>query len=446
MEYLPQTPHDQEEMLKTIGVASLEDLLREVPQAVRLKRPLRLSPPLSQFELIQEMEALSQKNTGANRHICFLGAGAYDHIIPPIVHHIISRSEFSTAYTPYQAEMSQGLLQAIYEYQTMISEITGMDVANASIYDGASALAEAALMALRITKRSTILLSDAIHPSYRQVAMTYLSGQKFPCTGIPLKDGRTDLDALKKVSWDTVAAVAIQHPNFLGCLEDAAAVERMAHRSGALLIIIADPLSLGLLKPPGEYGADIAVGEGQVLGSSLSFGGPYLGYFATRKDYVRQMPGRLVGATLDAAGRPGFCLTLQTREQHIRRERATSNICTNVTLTALAATVYLAALGTEGLKEVALSCLQKSHYAQAKMCALPEFERAFSPPFFKEFTIKSRRNPARINKKLLKAGILGGLDLGRFYPSLEGCLLFCVTEKRTKGEIDRLVDVLEGLA
>ena len=338
--------------------------------------------------------------------------------------------------------MSQGLLQSIYEYQTMICEITGLDVSNASMYDGASALAEAALMAIRITKKRRLLVSKTVHPLYRQVLATYLSGLKISLREIPEKDGRTDLERLEKALSKDSAAVLIQHPNFLGCLEEVHRVGELAHRRGALYVAAVDPIALGVLSPPGEYGADIAVGEGQALGSPLNFGGPYLGFLTTRSETMRQMPGRVVGATVDRKGRRGYCLTLQAREQHIRRERATSNICTNQALVALAAAVYLATMGKEGLREVGEQCLQKAHYARERICGLPGFEAVFAAPFFKEFVVKTPVPPSRINRKLLKSRIVGGLDLGRFDRRYKNHMLWCVTEKRTAGEIDRLMEAL----
>jgi glycine dehydrogenase subunit 1 len=444
MEYIPNTRQDQEAMLSAIGVSTLEELLVDVPKAVRLNRPLAIPDALSELELRSKMSELAEANVHTDGYTYFLGAGAYDHYIPSVVLHLMARSEFYTSYTPYQAEMSQGLLQSIYEFQTMICEVTGLDVANASMYDGASALAEAALMACRITKRSRIVVSRAIHPHYRQVVRTYLSGLRSPLSEIPFRDGRMDVDVLSKTLAKGCAAVLIQHPNFFGCLEEVQEIGRLAHSQGALLVVMVDPISLGLLLSPGEYGADIAVGEGQPLGNTISFGGPYLGFFATKKDFMRQIPGRIVGATVDKKGQRGYCLTLQAREQHIRRERATSNICTNQALMALAATIYLATMGRAGLKEVAEQCLQKAHYAQKKICEISGFEPAHTAPFFKEFVVKTPASPSRINKKLLKSRIIGGLDLGQHDRKLKNQMLWCVTEKRTKEEIDRLVTVLSS--
>jgi glycine dehydrogenase subunit 1 len=442
MEYMPNTTDDHRAMLTAIGVERFDDLLKEIPADVRLTRALALPPALSELEVRREIGGLLDRNAHADRYACFLGAGAYDHAIPSIVPFLASRSEFSTAYTPYQAEMSQGLLQTIFEFQTMIGELSGMDVANASMYDGASALAEAALMACRVTRRAGVVTAGTIHPHHRAVLATYLQGIEHPLRVVGAADGRTDLADLERAVTNETAAVLIQHPNFLGNLEDAAAVVRIAHAKGALVAASVDPVSLGLLVPPGAWGADIAVGEGQALGNPMSFGGPFVGFMATKKDFMRQLPGRIVGATVDTKGRPGYCLTLQAREQHIRRERATSNICTNQALMALTASVYLATLGPGGLREVGEQCLAKSHYAADRIASLPGFSRPYAAPFFKEFVVRTPRPPADLNASLLKAGMLGGLDLGTFDPTWTNHWLLCVTEKRTRAEIDRFIDSL----
>ena len=446
MEYIPKTAAEEQAMLEAIGVPSFDQLL-DIPAEFRLNRPLALPPPLSQMELRREMEAISRKNSDTTSHLSFLGGGSYDHFIPTTVDHVLRRSEFYTSYTPYQAEMSQGLLQTIYEYQTMICQITGMEVASASVYDGASALAEGALMAMRVTKRNKVLISRSVHPHYRQVVQTYLSGLPGArLKEIPFQEGATSVDRLAEGMDETVAAVLIQHPNFFGQLEEVEAIEQQVHAKGGLLVMAVDPISLGLLKTPGEFKADIAVGEGQSMGNAISYGGPYVGFFATRRDLIRQMPGRVVGATTDAQGRPGFCLTLQTREQHIRRERATSNICTNQALNALASAVYLATVGKEGLKEVAMLCLAKSHLAQQKITALPGYSAPFNGPFFKEFVVRLPLPATRILKRLLRAGILAGIDLGSHYRELKNHLLICVTEMHRTEEIERLVQQLRANA
>ncbi len=443
MEYIPKTPQEEQDMLEAIGVASFDELL-EIPAAFRLNRPLALPPALSQMALKREMLTLSRKNQDTTTMLSFLGGGSYDHFIPSTVDHVLHRSEFYTAYTPYQAELSQGLLQTIYEYQTMICQLTDMEVSGASLYDGASALAEAALMAIRITQRGKILVCKSIHPHHREVIATYLSGlPEATIEEIPFENGQVAMQDLETQIDDTVAAVLIQHPNFFGELEDIEDIENMIHAKGGLLVMGVDPISLGLLKTPGELNADIAVGEGQAMGNAQSFGGPYLGFFATRKHMIRQLPGRIVGATTDAQGHEGFCLTLQTREQHIKRERATSNICTNQALNALAASVYLATLGKQGLKEVATLCLANAHALQEKITALPGFSAPFTGPFFKEFVIKTKQPVSRLLKNLVDCGIFGGIDLGKYDPALENHLLICVTEKHTTGDMHRLIEALK---
>ena len=441
MAYVPNTDKDKKEMLSVIGVDDIEKLLKDIPQEIRLKKGLNLPYPLSEIELKKKMLSLSEKNADLLHYTSFLGAGAYDHYIPSVVEHLISRSEFYTAYTPYQAEASQGMLQSIYEFQSMICELTGMDVANASMYDGASSTAEAAMMALRITKRKEVIVSSALHPNYRTVLKTYLQGIGITIKEIPFKDGITDVNALS-IS-DNTAAVIIQQPNFLGCIEELSAINAITKKFGALFIVSVDPISMGILKSPGELGADIVVGEGQSLGNSLSFGGPYLGFFAARKEHVRQMPGRLVGATVDAQGKKGYCLTLQAREQHIKRERATSNICTNQALCALSATVYLSVIGKEGLRKVAELCLQKTHYAQREITKIEGFSSPFPAPFLKEFVIKMPVSAEKVLKGLLAEKIIGGLKLENYYPELKDHLLICVTEKRTRAEIERLAELLQ---
>jgi glycine dehydrogenase subunit 1 len=446
MEYIPKTAAEEAAMLEAIGVSSFDQLL-EIPASLRLNRPLNLPPPLSQMDLRRELSEISRKNLDATTALSFLGGGSYDHFVPSTVGHVLSKSEFYTSYTPYQAEMSQGLLQTIYEYQTMICQLTGMEVSNASVYDGASALAEGALMAMRITKRGKILIARSVHPHYREVVKTYLSG--LPSAKVkeaPFSAGTTLLDRLGDLIDDQTAAVLIQHPNFFGQLEEVEEIERLAHARGALLVMAVDPISLGLLKTPGEFNADIAVGEGQSLGNAISYGGPYVGFFATRRDFIRQMPGRVVGATTDGQGRPGFCLTLQTREQHIRRERATSNICTNQALNALAAAVYLATVGKEGLREVAMLCLAKSHAAQQKIAAIPGFSIPFTAPFFKEFVVTLPAPASRVLKKARRVGILAGIDLSVYYRELKNHLLICTTEKHPPEEIDRLVEQLKSFS
>lgn len=443
--YIPITKSDEKKMLEDLGVEGIEQLFEDIPADVRLNRELNIGKSMSEYEVTKHMEHLSKQNKDINQLICFLGAGAYDHYIPSTVKHIISRSEFYTSYTPYQPEISQGTLQSIFEYQTMIANLTGMDVANASMYDGASALAEAAAMAVASTRRKEIIISGAIHPEAKKVVETYGKFKGIKITEIKALDGSTDIEKLKgAVSKDT-AAVLVQSPNFFGIIEEIGEIEKITHNQKALLIMSVDPISLGLLKSPGELGADIVVGEGQALGNGLSFGGPYLGFMATTIKLMRKIPGRVVGQTEDVEGNRGFVLTLQTREQHIRREKATSNICSNQALNALAATVYLSTLGKQGLREVAMLSTQKAHYALNAIISSGKYKAAFHKPFFKEFVISSDIDSGRVNETLLKNGMLGGYDLGRDDPQLKNHLLFCVTEKRTREEIDQLVNVLEGI-
>ncbi|MFQ5829110.1 MAG: aminomethyl-transferring glycine dehydrogenase subunit GcvPA [Candidatus Methylomirabilia bacterium] len=436
MRYIGNTPEQQQEMLRTIGVERVEDLLSRVPLKARLARPLNLPEARAEVDLIAHMRGLAAKNAHADDYVCFLGAGAYDHYIPSPINHLISRGEFFTAYTPYQPEASQGTLRTVYEYQTMIAELTGMDVANASLYDGGSALAEAALMVHGVTGRDQIVISRGVNPLCRQVVATYLDGPRARIKEVAVEDGATDLDALRRAVSERVAGVLIQSPNFFGCLEEVGQVAEMAHAAGALLVVVADPVSLGLLAPPGAQGADVVVAEGQGLGVPMSWGGPNLGIFATRHALLRRLPGRLVGATVDTDGRRGFVLTLQTREQHIRREKATSNICTNVALCALMATVYLSLMGKQGLRKVGELSLAKAHYAAEALSEVPGVRRRFSAPFFKEFVLQLPKSPGRVVHRLLKERLLAGVPLKRFDRSLKDCLLVAVTEKRTRAEID----------
>ena len=444
--YIPATDAEREEMLRVIGVPSIDALFADIPAAVQLHRRLDLPPALSDPEVMTHLAALAARNTHADSAPSFLGAGAYDHYVPSVVWHLAGRGEFLTAYTPYQAEIMQGELQAGYEYQSMLCELTAMDVANASMYDGASATAEAAVMAKDVTKRSEVVVSAAVHPEYREVLRTYTRPLGVTVVEVPHRSGRTDLTAARAALSERTAALIIQHPNFFGSLEDGAGLAGLAHQAGALLICaIADPLSLGLLKPPGQWGADIVAGEGQPLGNHLNFGGPYLGMLATRQEYVRRMPGRLVGATVDTEGRRGFVLTLQTREQHIRREKATSNICTNEALLALAAAIYMATLGRAGFRKVAELNLYKAVYAKERLTALRGYRLMFDGPTFHEFVLRTPKPPEQINAALRAQGIVGGAALGRWYPDLADGWLLCVTEQRTREHIDRLVAALEGL-
>jgi glycine dehydrogenase subunit 1 len=436
MRYIANTPAQQREMLATIGVGSIEDLLARIPTKARLSRPLNVPAAMAESDLVSHLRALSALNANADDYACFLGAGSYDHSVPSPINHLISRGEFLTAYTPYQPEASQGTLRSIFEYQSMMAELTGMDVANASLYDGASSVAEAALMAHAVTERKVIVLSKGVNPLYRQVVETYCEGPGIRLKSAPIGDGTTDLDALRKAVTGQTAAVVIQYPNFFGCLEDIRAAADIAHGAGALLVVVADPINLGLLTPPGALGADIVVGEGQGLGVPMSFGGPNLGVFAAKQELVRRMPGRLVGATVDLDGQRGFVLTLQTREQHIRREKATSNICTNVALCALMATIYVSIMGKVGMRKVGELSAAKAHYAAEMFAKIPGVRLRFAAPFFKEFTLQLPKSPERVAKRLMKDKILAGVPLKAFDRAQRDCLLVAVTEKRTRAEID----------
>lgn len=446
MHYMPHTPADVEAMLEEIGISSIEDLFLDIPEEIRLNRPLKIANGSSELEVWQRMMKLAERNKDAGQYISFLGAGSYQHYQPRAVKHLLSRSEFYTAYTPYQPEISQGTLQSIFEYQTAICELTGMDGANASLYDGATAVSEAAIMAAGATRRREILVSSLLHPEYRETMETYLKGRGIKIITLPHEEGLTNLRALEeKISQET-AAIILQQPNFLGSLEDLKSVEELIHSNGALNIAVVDPLSLGILEAPGNLGVDIAVGEGQSLGLPMSFGGPYLGFMAVKEKYLRGMPGRIVGMTEDKKGREGFVLTLQTREQHIRREKAGSNICSNQALCALAALLYLSFQGPRGIEEVGRQCITKVRYAKGRLTELTGISLPFKGPSFKEFVVKSDEAPAVINKRLWGTGILGGLDLGRYYADLENCILLCVTEMRSFQEIDQLAQVWGGLS
>ena len=446
MRYIPNTDANCRQMLDAIGVRSVDDLFDDIPAAVRLKRPLRVPPALSEADLTTHLRALAARNADADRYSSFLGAGCYDHFSPAIIGHLISRGEFLTAYTPYQPEISQGTLQAIYEYQTLICQLTGMEVSNASMYEGASATAEAILMAYRLTGRDQVVLARSLHPEYRQVTRTYAQQINLTFGEAGYTPGGTvDVKQAKALLNNRVACLVVQNPNFFGAIEDLAELAETAHAVGALLVVaIAEPISLGLLKPPGECGADIVVGEGQGLGVPMSFGGPFLGFFATQEKYVRQMPGRLVGATEDREGRTGYVLTLATREQHIRREKATSNICTSEALVALIATIYMETLGKNGMREVALQNLNKAAHAKERLAKVKGCAIRFSGPTFNEFVVQVKRKPAGVLKDLLKRQIIGGFDLSRFYPELSDCLLVCVTEQNSRDEIDILAKAMGG--
>ncbi len=442
MSYVPHTEADRAEMLAAIGVERVEDLFDGVPEAYRFPG-LNLPEPLSEMEILTGLQAISEENLDTGHFACFLGAGAYQHYVPRIVDQVLSRSEFYTAYTPYQPEISQGTLQSVFEYQSMICALTGMDVANASHYDGATATAEAVITAYNVVrgKRKKVILSPAVHPEYRAVVRTYTQGMDLNIVGDD-DPTATLADLVGMLDNDTICLV-VQNPNFFGQIENLEGLADKVHAAKALLVVAAQPISLGLLRPPGDYGADIVVGEGQALGNGLNFGGPYLGIFACREPYVRKMAGRLVGQTVDEAGKRGYVLTLTAREQHIRRERATSNICTNQALCALAASVHMAALGKSGIRKLAELCYHKAHYAASRISKLPEYQVIADGPFFNEFVVRCPQPVKAINDYLLDEwGIIGGYDLGWDYPHLEDHMLLCVTEVIRREEIDALVDAL----
>jgi len=442
--YLPMTEEDMKEMLETIGVSSVDELFHDIPEEVRFKGEYNIKAAKSETALMKELFQLAGKNADLKENISFLGAGVYDHYIPVIVDHVLSRSEFYTAYTPYQPEISQGELQAIFEFQTMICELTGMEVANSSMYDGGTALSEAAMLSAGHTKRKTIIISTAVHPEYREVLKTYAKGQHLQVIEVPVKNGITDLNKLKELVNDQTAAVIVQYPNFFGRIEPLKELEELIHSHKAMFVVSSNPLSLGILTPPGKFGADIVVGDAQPFGIPSAFGGPHCGYFAVTNKLMRKVPGRLVGQTIDEEGRRGFVLTLQAREQHIRRDKATSNICSNQALNALAASVAMTALGKKGVREMAAANLQKAHYAK-KALNSAGIEVVYDGYSFNEFVIKLTKPIKEVNQMLLEKGIIGGYDLGRDYPELSSHMLVAVTEQRTKEEIDTFVKELGDL-
>jgi glycine dehydrogenase subunit 1 len=442
--YIPNSPEERQEMLRGLGLGSAEELFDSIPADIILREPLKTPAALSETELLERFEAMAAKNTAARRP-SFIGAGAYTHYAPTIIDSLIQRSEFFTAYTPYQPEISQGTLQAIFEFQTLVCQLTGMDVANASMYDGSTAMAEAVLMAERVTRRSRVLVSGAVHPEYMHVAETYVAHagielQRLDCDE---ETGRTTLDAAALDR--SVAAVVVQSPNFFGCVEDLKTLADKAHAAGALLVVaVTESASFGLLRSPGACSADVVVAEGQSFGVPVSFGGPYVGFFATREQYARQIPGRLAGIAYDKEGRRGFVLTLATREQHIRREKATSNICTNEGLVALAATIYMTTMGRAGLQEVAAQCAQKAAYARKQIAALEGFSLPHSAPVFDEFVVRAPVEAKGLLRRLAdEYNVTGGLALSRYFPERTDDFLVCVTETNKRADIDALVDGLK---
>ena len=432
--YIPNTPAEQDDLLAAIGLRNIDELFADIPDGYR-NPTLELPAPLSELEIQRELGELAARNRPLASGPSFLGAGSYHHFIPSIVKAIMTRGEFLTAYTPYQPEVSQGTLQVIFEFQTMISALYGMEVANAGMYDGATSVAEAVLMACRVTRRQQVIVTDTVSPAYRQVIATYCQAQ-----GITIDI--TPADQVAGAITEATAGIVAQYPNFYGSLEDLQALGEAAHADGALLVVSADPLAMGMLRPPGEFGADIVTGEGQPLGIPPSFGGPYLGLFSCKQQYIRQMPSRLVGRTTDTEGRTGYVLTLQTREQHIRRERATSNICTNEALYALAASIYLAAMGRNGLRQAAELCYHKAHYAADAIAELDGYSLPQSGQFFQEFVVSCSKPPSEVNRQLMERNILGGLDVSDRF---DNGMLLCVTEMNTRDEIDALVSALSEI-
>ena len=448
MRFIPHTEQDIREMLKKIGLRNIDELFASIPDTLRLRdKVLDLPTALSETELVSTFKHTQKRNPDPDEMSTFLGAGAYRHYSPALIGNLVLRGEFSTSYTPYQPEVSQGTLQAIFEFQTMIVMLTGMDIANASMYDGASALAEAVLMAHRINGKNEFLIARAVHPEYRQTVTTYLRGTDHQLIDVPYDSrGKTDLEFIRSNLSDKTSAVVLQTPNFFGIVEEYEALgKELAERDALLIVAVTESLSLGILKPPGERGADIVVGEAQSFGLPVSFGGPYVGFFATREQYVRQVPGRVTGETTDRDGRRAFVLTLSTREQHIRRERATSNICTNQGLCALAATVYLAVMGKQGLRELAVLNLRKADYLKNKLSKVGGFEIRFNADTFNEFVLKCPKPATEVRDSLLEHKILAGLPLGGHYPELADSLLLCATEMNTVEAIDRLTEKLEGI-
>lgn len=444
MPYIPNSEDDQKKMLEKIGAAGINQLFMPIPEKLRLKKPLELPRPFSEPELIKHLEKLSQRNNIGR--LSFLGGGIYNHFVPSVIRSLVMRPEFATAYTPYQAEVAQGTLQITYEFQTHLCRLTGMDVCNASMYDGATAMAEAAVMAASHTGRSKIAVSETVNPLYRDVLQAMVSGREMEIVTVPANGSVTDYDAFNGCVDDKAACLIMAQPNFFGYLEEPVKGEKAIHDAGGLFIMVVDPISLGILKTPAEYNADIAVGEGQSLGIPRNFGGPLLGLFTCRKEFVRRLPGRLVARTVDVDGKTGFVLTLQTREQHIRRDKATSNICTNEALCAASATIYLSLMGKKGLPRVARLSTERAHYLAGKITRLEGFSVWSEAPFFKEFVIETPIPSTQIIAEMSRVGIGAGIDLERFYPALDHHLLLAVTEMISFEDCDRLADYLARVA
>lgn len=444
MQFISNTQENKNEMLKAVGASSFEALIAKVPKDLR-QFEMQVPQGVSEMELLRELVEIGRENKNFHDYACYLGAGVYDHFIPTAVNVLAHRSEFITSYTPYQGEASQGTLQSIYEFQSLICELTGMDYSNASMYDGASAFAEAALLAIRYTGRRKILMPESVHPEYRAVVKTYLSYVGAEVIEIPCAQGAADVAALKKSVDSETAAVLVQHPNFFGILEEVQEISDLTHAAGALFVTAVNPLSLGILETPGEYGADIAVGEGQPLGNPVAYGGPHFGFFTVREPLLRKIPGRIAGMTVDKTGKRAFVLTLQAREQHIRREKATSNICTNHSLCALKGAIYLSLLGKTGLKKIALLNYQKAHETRKKLLEIKGVKPFSDKPFFNEFAVMIEKSPEKVAAAMKEHKILGPLELSRFYPSMKNTYLLAVTETRTPADEKRLLEAVSGL-
>lgn len=443
--YIPNTKEQVKAMLDAIGHSNVEELFSEIPEHVKLHRPYRLKNALSELEVVKRLKGLADLNEGTDERVSFIGAGSYDHYIPTVIRHIISRSEFYTSYTPYQPEVAQGTLQYIFEYQTMMTELTGMDVSNASMYDGATATAEAISMAVGKTRRDKVLVASTIHPNTLEVIKTYAHFRGVTVELVDHKEGRVDKEDLAKKLDKSVACFVGMNPNFYGIIEDYTEIGKVLHDTKSLLILNVNPMALGVVKTPRDMGADICIGEAQVFGLPQNFGGPYLGFLTTTEELMRKMPGRICGQTTDVDGKRAFVLTLQAREQHIRREKANSNICSNQSLNVLASSIYLSIMGKQGIIEVCEQNMQKAHYAFKQITELPHFQAVYDGSFFNEFVVKTDHPVERVEMALKEAGMVSGLHLGEFDEKLQGQILFCVTEKRTKPEIDRLVEVLGGI-
>ncbi len=445
MSYLVHSDEDRKKMLEYIGIKDVKELFKSIPEEIVCPK-IDLPKPLNEKELVGKLEDIAVKNKTLNKFSSFIGGGAYNHFIPSVVKYIESLSQFYTSYTPYQAEISQGTLQYIFEFQSLVCRLTGMDIANASMYDGASALAEAVLMAKRISGKNKVLISKTIHPEYRQTCSTYCKGAGIEILELEYNNGKLDLDSLAKKIDSDILAVVIQNPNFFGCFEDVYKIREIVSKfQDCKFITTVNPITLALLKPPSDYGADIVVGDGQVFGSSLALGGPYLGFFATKDEFLRYMPGRIVGKTIDAKNNDAYTLTFQAREQHIRKYKATSNICSNHSLNALAATVYLSLVGENGLKEIANICLQRAHYLCDRILATNKFKLGFNAQFFNEFVISADGSIEGLLEKLCKENILGGIYLGTYFPELKNSLLISVTEMNSIADMDKYVDILKKI-